>query len=551
MDAVDQLFHKTSRRTFLRGGAAALSTGVVSSLLGASTAFGETTPAQNTGRRFYISTSGSDSASGLSSLSAWKSLERVNREKFEAGDAILLRSGDVFHGQLQPQGSGQPNNPIVLGRYGTGRLPIIDMGAALGPAVKLEDQSWWHIHDLEVTSGAPPDPRIGRAGIAVLAATDGKMHNITIRGCFIHDIWGTLMGRGPWDQYHSAAIYVGAAHGTAHMTAYAEQVLVENNRIERVDRCGIIAANCAKGLVIRRNWMDNLGGDAIVPMHCDGVLVERNSVTQSCLRTGNPLIWIPDVPKWMRLGNPHSAAIWLAGCTGGIMQFNQVYDTGRTSGNGDGEGYDIDLDCHKCTLQYNYSNNNHGMLLLMQRTSGNVARYNISQNDQTHILALRPELYDGNLIYNNVFYIDYGTAVIEMRNDERDLKNLSKVGVPLRNNIFYATGDGHFQVTYRYPTLPDPDPGKDRLFFDNCYFGPWVGTGPNDPRRKENSVDPLFVAPGTGGIGLDTLKGYQLRPDSPCIGRGIAIPHNGGRDFWGNPLPDGNLDIGAFQHRPA
>ena len=58
---------------------------------------------------------------------------------------------------------------------------------------------------------------VAGTGIAVLAATDGKMHNITIRGCFIHDIWGTLMGRGPWDQYHSAAIYVGAAHGTAHM----------------------------------------------------------------------------------------------------------------------------------------------------------------------------------------------------------------------------------------------------------------------------------------------------------------------------------------------
>lgn len=551
MDTVDQHLNKTTRRTFLRTGAAAVSAGMFGSLLHASPAWAGAVPAPVPVRTFYVSTSGNDAASGRSSSSAWKSLDRVNRENFAPGDAILLRSGDAFHGQLHPQGSGEPHKPIVLGRYGTGRLPIINMGAALGAAIKLEDQSWWQIRELEVTSSAPPDPKIGRAGIAALAATDGKMHNIEIRDCFIHDVWGTLMGRGPWDQYHSSAIFVGSARGEGRMPATAKNVLVHNNRIERVDRCGIIAVNCRTGLIIRHNRIHNLGGDAIVPMRCNGVLVEHNSVTQSCLRTGNPLLWIPDVPKWMHIGNPHSAAIWLAGCTGGIMQFNQVYDTGRTSGNGDGEGYDIDLECHDCILQYNYSNNNHGMLLLMQHTSGNVARYNISQNDQTHILALRPELNTGNLIYNNVFYIDYGTAIIEMRNDERDLKNLSKVGVPLRNNIFYATGDGHFQVTYKYPTMPDPDPGKDRLFLHNCYFGPWVQTGPNDPQWKENSYDPLFVAPGTGGIGLDSLKGYQLRPDSPCIGRGIAIPHNGDRDFWGHPLPDGNLDIGAFQHPAA
>ena len=541
--------NRATRRTFLTGSAALLSSAMLTPWLDAVPAWSQTSSSHTTGRRFYVSTSGSDSATGRSSSAAWKTLDRVNRHTFEPGDAILFHSGDTFHGQLHPQGSGAPNKPIVLGRYGTGRMPIIDMGPALGAAVMLQDQSWWQIHELEVTSGAPPSPDIGRAGIAVLAATEGKTHNIVVRDCFMHDIWGTLMGHGPWDQYHSSAIYVGSLGGDKSNHASAHNVLIESNRIERVDRCGIIAINCTSGLLIRNNRIVNLGGDAIVPIRCNGVLVEHNSVTQSCLRTGNPLLWIPDVPKWMHMGNPHSAAIWLAGCDNGIMQFNEVYDTGRTSGNGDGEGYDIDLDCHNCILQYNYSNNNHGMMLLMQRTSGNVARYNISQNDQTHILALRPELYDGNLIYNNVFYIDYGTAVIEMRNDERDLKNLSKVGVPLRNNIFYATGDGHFQVTYKYPTLPDPDPGKDRLFRDNCYFGPWVGTGPNDPQWKANTYDPLFVAPGTGGIGLDSLKGYQLRAGSPCIGRGIAIPNNGGRDFWGNPLPDGKLDIGAFQHR--
>ena len=133
--------------------------------------------------------------------------------------------------------------------------------------------------------------------------------------------------------------------------------------------------------------------------------------------------------------------------------------------------------------------------------------------------------------------------------DNRALKDKSKVGVPLRNNIFYATGLGRFKVVYLPPTQPDPSPGDNRLFLDNCYFGPWLGDGPNDANRETKTYNPLFVAPGQGGIGLDRLAGYQLRPDSPCLGRGMAIARNGGRDFWGNPLPDGKLDIGAFQHR--
>jgi hypothetical protein len=58
----------------------------------------------------------------------------------------------------------------------------------------------------------------------------------------------------------------------------------------------------------------------------------------------------------------------------------------------------------------------------------------------------------------------------------------------------------------------------------------------------------LLVSPGSGGDGLDSVSGYQLRAGSPCIGAGVPIPNNGGRDFWGNRVPDaGAPDIGAHQ----
>lgn len=83
------------------------------------------------------------------------------------------------------------------------------------------------------------------------------------------------------------------------------------------------------------------------------------------------------------------------------------------------------------------------------------------------------------------------------------------------------------------------------LFYNNCYFGPWKNGLPNDP--KALIADPLFIAPGTGGEGLSSLRGYQLRLESPCINSGIDVLLNGGKDFWGNKLDDGKLDIGAYE----
>ena len=367
MDILDHVGDGATRRAFLNAGKQAFALGTFASMFEAPSA--ASASARKPLRTFHVSAAGNDDASGLSPKLAWKTLDRVNRATFEPGDAILLRSGDVWKGQLLLQGSGAEHKPILLGRYGSGGLPVIDMGAAKGAAVKLENRSWWEIRELEITSRAPADPQIGRQGIVALATGDGKTTNITIRDCFIHDVWGTLGGGGPFDGYNSAAIFVGRTQANGAGPGAVENVLVEGNRIERVDRCGIIFWHGGKGVVIRRNRFENLGGDAIFPEGCDGVLVERNIVSRSCLRTGDPDVTIAGGRRY----NPHSAAIWLQRCTGGIMQFNEVYDTGRAKGNGDGEAYDFDFGCKDCILQYNYSRHNRGLLLIMERTSGNVA----------------------------------------------------------------------------------------------------------------------------------------------------------------------------------
>ena len=76
---------------------------------------------------YYVdSISGSDRRAGLSPESAWKSLSKVDTTSFSPGDSILLKSGQTFAGTLKPEGSGTPDNPIVVGKYVVHTRPVIE-----------------------------------------------------------------------------------------------------------------------------------------------------------------------------------------------------------------------------------------------------------------------------------------------------------------------------------------------------------------------------------------------------------------------------------------
>jgi hypothetical protein len=85
---------------------------------------------------------------------------------------------------------------------------------------------------------------------------------------------------------------------------------------------------------------------------------------------------------------------------------------------------------------------------------------------------------------------------------------------------------------------------KDNEFDSNIYYG--LVAAPGDPHAL--TVDPQFVAPGTGGVGHLTLSGYRLKPGSPARGTGKLLEKNGGQDYWGNKVPScGKTDRGASQ----
>ena len=495
-------------------------------------------------RTFYVSPDGNDENSGLSENEAWASIERVHQDTFQAGDAILFESGGIWQGQLQPKGSGETGKPITISSYGEGAMPVIDMNDAKGAAIQLINQSFWEIKGIEITSGAQPELGVHRQGI--VAGAEGKgadVKHIVIRDCYIHDVWGQLGGGNGY----SCAIMVGRRDTVAEIN----DVLIENNRIERVDKAGIFVFGGRENVVVRGNYMQNLGGDGIVVWGANKGLIEYNIADKTCLRTGDPDLDTGGEEWW-----PHTAAIWIIGCDETIMQFNEVYNTGRQPGNGDGFAYDFDFECRNCVLQYNYSANGHGLLLIMDRTYNNVARYNISQNDQTHLIQIHGNTEDGNIIHNNIFYVDHSTVDLDFYCGMENEKDKNKLGATFKNNIFYAGAQGRFRTVYTHGSSWDRQYNDSLMisssqggpvFQNNSYFGTWLNGLPEDPEKYVS--DPLFVLPGSGKKGLSSLEGYKLRPGSPCIDAGIMaeMDTKNIQDFFGNPVQGGAIDIGVHE----
>ena len=115
------------------------------------------------GATYYLdSRHGDDSRDGIAPEKAWRTLERANRETFMPGDRILFHAGDTWDGMFEPQGSGNAEDPIVVDRYGEGAKPHLRGRGRVEVVLRLENQSYWEINNLEITNYCESGPRDSR-----------------------------------------------------------------------------------------------------------------------------------------------------------------------------------------------------------------------------------------------------------------------------------------------------------------------------------------------------------------------------------------------------
>ncbi|MCD6288616.1 MAG: hypothetical protein J7M12_05825 [Candidatus Hydrogenedentes bacterium] len=483
---------------------------------------------------YYVdSVDGNDSNAGTSQTAPWQTLDKVNATTFEPGDRILFRRGRSWFGKLNPKGSGTPANPIEINTYRNGPKPLIDGGGSTGDGVLyFHNQEYWEANHLELTNDATDEG--DRRGVLISASNFGVVDHIYLKELDIHDIKG-IAGQSI-SAKDTGGIGIKLLDDDLVDTRFND-ILIEGCTISRVDNTGIYSRSAAGGantpgsanfarrkitnLYIRGNQINDIAKNAMIIRMTDNTcVVEHNVCWDTCMRvnTGN--------------------TIFGRSVDGTVFQYNEGY-LNHSTGGYDGSLYDADLECYNATFQYSYSHDNaHGLIWFASKPddTGTTVRYNISQNDHGIIFALRSTFVHASF-YNNVVYIpEHLSPEIIQERDGRTFE------YEFYNNIIYNLS----------PTATYTFNDGTRDIDSNIFFGVHPANEPADANKITS--DPMFVEPGSGGIGLDTLDGYMLQPGSPAIDSGRTVAGAPPVDFWGNPVPlDDRVDRGVneFQAPPG
>lgn len=153
---------------------------------------------------YYVDAAAGDDLAPGSRGAPWKSLWRVARAKLAPGDRVLLRSGQVFRGQLRLDVSGAPGRPIVFTAFGDGPPPSLRGAEERGHASDWADAGGgvWYL------AGLARDP-------VVLAADARPGRRVATRQAL----------EGPWDHFYDpqlGRLYVKAADNPARLARMVE-----------------------------------------------------------------------------------------------------------------------------------------------------------------------------------------------------------------------------------------------------------------------------------------------------------------------------------------
>ena len=335
---------------------------------------------------------GNDANDALLPGTAWRSLARLREAKLEPGDQVLLAAGSVWREPLVVTRSGRKNLPIIVRAAGIGARPRIEAGGISQYGVAVLNAEYVEVSGLEVTNDGPPGGP--RYGVLISQRDVGVARNIAVRDMYIHDVRGT-------NERKDNGGIVFQALGGKRATRF-HGLTIERNIIWRVDRSGIAGISDqvtldrwfpGERVVIRDNYLEDIGGDGIVPRGTDGALVEHNIVRYAASRAPG-----------------YNVAIWQWSTDNTLIQLNEA---AFTQGRWDGQGFDADFNSRRTTIAHNFSHDNEGGFVLIcspgrtgpdnvgnQRT---LVRGNVSRHDGARVIQLAGGIsharIEGNVIH--------------------------------------------------------------------------------------------------------------------------------------------------------
>lgn len=454
-------------------------------------------------------TRGDDTHDGLTPRTAWRSLDRVNAAAFTPGDRVRFRRGSVWDGQLRVEARGEPGRPIRFEAYGRGPISRIDAAGRHEDAVLLRNCQHVELADLELTNHGETSVDAPRRGVHVVADNCGSLTNLTITRLFVHDVNGTqkrkdnggLVFRTRGDRIPSR--FVG--------------LRIERNIVWRVDRSGIAAQSYhanrnrwfpSLGVIIRDNWLGDVGGDGIVPWATEDALVEHNILVGANERAGS-----------------YNAGIWPWSTDHTVLRLNRASGV-RTLR--DGQGFDSDYNSRDTVLEYNLSHDNDGGFLLICSPGkrnpaenwgnrGTIARHNISRNDHARIFHV--SAVEDTRVERNAVYVGPGLDVqMVLLSDWTGWAT----NLEFRANLFHSEGTARYGHEVgrtpegAYRLAPGWGPAAGVRFHGNCYVGNHVDApGESVTTPAPTTIPPPESATAPRPIAFDDWPGPQFDPRHP------------------------------------
>jgi hypothetical protein len=311
----------------------------------------------------------------------------------------------------------------------------------------------------------------------------------------------------------------------------------------------------SKNLIIRNSSVHDTYGDGFAVYLSDNVLMENNVVFRSGMEPPNPAN-----PTGGTIGTP--VALWYWAADSVTAQFNEAYD--NHSPGADGGAFDLDYFSSNGNYQYNYAHDNSAYCVGIFAAEGtptvnSLFRYNICAANGTQATYVdgspkegRGEIYvctwdrgsiDGLQVYNNTLYVTY-TVAVDWCSGGTARHGTSPM--TFRNNLIVTTVQNPYGPGLSlFPWIRD---------YNLWYYT--LGTLASDPSPEAHGIynqNPLVNSLGYHGIGKPTTQ-WTLQTGSPAINAGtnpctgVTGCTPGTRDFFGNPIPVGAFDIGAYEH---
>lgn len=475
-------------------------------------------PAHAGGAIYYVSTSGSDSNSGTSAASPWRSISHA-AETVPAGSTVFVRGG-TYKELVEIKVSGTEAAPTTFMAYPNEHPVISGEGRDIigeNALIKILNQSHLVIDGFELTDftglDALDDTPMG-------VWVQGTPSDITLQNLDIHDIVAAGYGGGRVGNAHGIAVY-----GTSGATPVSG-VTIANNHVHDL-KLGTSEAIVVNGNV--RGWtvvgntverVDNIGIDAIGFEGTAG----NNDQARNGVIASNVIADVDTAGNPGYDGCPCAAGIYVDGARDIIIQRNRVSRSDL--------GIEVGAESKKQGAA----------------ATGILIRNNLVEDTQQGGLTMggyaeARGAVRGVQVVNNTFVEPdnlrkgYGVLYLNF--------NLSRVRVV--NNVFAISLGGKLVTGYAKDT--------GRLgFAGNRWYAAarpagatlWTLRGKDirGYQRWKRATGEVKGSYGPPKLGPDRAPAAG----SPLVDRGVAADA-GTIDLAGNPRKVGQIDIGAFERQ--